>query len=328
MKNRFRIFFANVLEILLIVGCSSQIQPTPTASAIPRQTNTSLSAALPTPLPTFTPFSSIPSTPLSPFPKGIFSPFQDSIYDPSPYQTSPDIVKTIFGVISEGTTEEKILTDLTMGDVMFSIFWEEGTLDIVLIQPDGKEVETSNINYRSFITADSFRKRYYIFAQHPGTWIMRISRKAPANQSNYMIQVTSSAPATLHYVINPNDPSSARDGIEYKFVPLQRSEHFSGNPIAFNFGITDNVNMLAGRQYIHGVSMNITIEDPAKTQYSLELYDDGIHKDGKAGDGVYANTFTNTFIVGTYNIFLQISGKNNRAKEPFTREYFFSIEVK
>ena len=86
--------------------------------------------------------------------------------------------------------------------------------------------------------------------------------------------------------------------------------------------------MLAGRQYIHGVSMNITIEDPAKTQYSLELYDDGIHKDGKAGDGVYANTFTNTLIVGTYNIFLQISGKNNRAKEPFTREYFFSIEVK
>jgi hypothetical protein len=74
--------------------------------------------------------------------------------------------------------------------------------------------------------------------------------------------------------------------------------------------------------------MNITVEDPAKKQYSFELYDDGMHDDGKADDGVYGNVFTNTSIVGTYNTCLQISGKNNRAKEPFTREYHFSIVVK
>jgi hypothetical protein len=81
-------------------------------------------------------------------------------------------------------------------------------------------------------------------------------------------------------------------------------------------------------EYIHGVSMQIIVEDPAKKQYSFKLYDDGLHGDGKSDDGVYANAFGNTLLIGKYNFYLQISGKNNRDRQPFTREYFFSTVVK
>lgn len=286
-----------------------------TQTAIPTATPTFLPTL--TPLPTFTPLS---ATLTSPLPKGIFDLFQEGIFAPDLVQDHHDIIKTAFGVITpDSITEEEILVETTMGDVEFSLFWEEGDLDLTLIQPDGKVIQ------------NSVRERYYFFVPQVGTWTMRISGKSvPAKGINYMVQATTMSAIGLHYVINPNDPSSANDAVEYKFVPLQRSEHFSGDPIAFNFGITDSVSgsLLTGREYIHGVSMNIIIEDPAKTQYSFELYDDGNHEDGKADDGVYGNVFTNTSIVGTYNIYLQISGKNNRAKEPFTREYLFSIVVK
>jgi hypothetical protein len=74
--------------------------------------------------------------------------------------------------------------------------------------------------------------------------------------------------------------------------------------------------------------MKVIVEDPAKKQYSFELYDDGLHGDGKSDDGVYANIFSNTLPIGKYNFYLQISGKNNRDKQPFAREYFFSTIVK
>jgi len=237
--------------------------------------------------------------------------------------------------------EENVFVDSTMGYGFFSLFWEEGDLDLTLIQPDGNEITPSMItpaqyfdprlikDYRSIISVSTpGRERYYIVSPQIGQWRMRIFGKSvPATGSNYMIQITSMTATALFNIIDPNDAkNNSKDDAEYKFAPLQRNEHFSGNPIAFTFGIHDNI--IGGRKYIHGATMNVTVEDPAKTQYSFKLYDDGIHKDGKTDDGVYANTFTNTSIAGTYNIYLQISGKNNRAQEPFTREYLFSIVVK
>jgi len=48
--------------------------------------------------------------------------------------------------------------------------------------------------------------------------------------------------------------------------------------------------------------MQVIVEDPAKKQYSFELYDDGRHGDGKSDDGIYANAFSNTLHIGKYNL--------------------------
>jgi subtilisin-like proprotein convertase family protein len=272
-------------------------------------------------LPTFTPIPAIPITYSPPLSINIFNPSLKGIYEPASFVDN--ISKTDYGVIfSEKTVEEEVFVDSTQGRVVFSLFWEEGDLDFTLIQPDGKLIDSSMAKltqYFDYWTSDpisymsnSGRAKYYLLVPPTGTWTMRIfGKSAAATGSNYILQVTSMA-ATSIYRID------------------EKEEYFSGDPITLSFGITDGVSgtLLAGREYIHGVTMMVTIEDPAKNQYSLELYDDGLHGDGEPDDGVYANIFSDTSLVGEYNFYLQIAGKNNRAKEPFTREYFFSIDVK
>lgn len=64
MENKFGVFLIYFFEIMLIVGCS-QVQPTLTATAIPKQTNTSLPIATLTSKPTSTPLSTFTSPPPS-----------------------------------------------------------------------------------------------------------------------------------------------------------------------------------------------------------------------------------------------------------------------
>jgi len=73
--------------------------------------------------------------------------------------------------------------------------------------------------------------------------------------------------------------------------------------------------------------MQVTAEDPAQNQYIFELYDDGQHGDGDANDGVYANTFSDTSLEGSYNFNVLILGANNRDGQPFTREYALTTLV-
>jgi hypothetical protein len=327
MKNKFGVFLIYFFEIVLIVGCS-QAQTTMIATVIPKQTNTPLPVATltsptVTPLPTFTPFPTMPPPIL---PKGIFNPFQESIYEPTWIQKSThEIIKTTFGfVLSDSVIEEKVLVDSSMGNVVFSVFCEEGDLDLTLIQPDGSVIDPSmaesvgdfyspiaTSNHIAFIS-NSFSEKYYFIAPQPGTWVIRIFGKStPVTGSNYMVQVTS-MPAT----------SFSKH--------FDKDEYVSGDVIKLSASIEDGVSgsLLTPPEYVYGVSMKIIVEDPAKKQYSFELYDDGLHGDGESNDGVYANDFSNTLLAGKYNFYLQISGKNNRAKEPFTREYSFSTVVK
>ncbi len=293
-----------------------------TATAIPKQINTPIPSATPNPLSTYTSAPPLPTIPPPPLPKGIFDPFRESIFDPADFVD--DISKTAFGVILSGSTiEEKVVLDTTQPRVVFSLFWEEGDLDLILIQPDGKVVDSSvtkPVQYyfdywthdRISFMSDSVSKKYYFLVPQTGTWIIRILGKStPAIGSNYMLQVTSMSATSF----------SKR---------FDKSEYTSGDIITLSASIEDGVSgsLLTPPEYIHNVSMKVIVEDPAKKQYSFELYDDGLHGDGKSDDGVYANIFSNTLPIGKYNFYLQISGKNNRDKQPFAREYFFSTIVK
>ncbi len=308
MKNKFGVFLICFVEILLIVGCINQAQLTMTATSIPKQTNTFLPKATLTltPLPTFTPIP--PAKPLSPFPKGIFEPFRDSvheIYEPTRQEVNYEVIKTTYGVISsDSVIEEKILVDSSMGYTVFSFFWEKGDFDLILIQPDGKEIKLSTPKYHIF----------YSGVLQVGTWTMKILGKStPAITSNYMIQITSKFPGTSLY----------RNIFAWDVYAL-------GSPIKFSLGIIDSVSgsLLTPLEYVHGISLRVTAETPDKEYYTFDLYDDGQHEDGQADDGVYGNIFSNTEVAGKYNFFIEASGINNRAKEPFAREYYLSTIVK
>ena len=111
-------------------------------------------------------------------------------------------------------------------------------------------------------------------------------------------------------------------------VDGDKSEYFAGDPIKLTASIEDSFSAApTGPEYIYGATMLVTAEDPALSQYTFELYDDGQHGDGSANDGVYANAFNNTSLAGSYNFNVHVSGLNNRDGQPFTREHFLSQVV-
>jgi hypothetical protein len=60
---------------------------------------------------------------------------------------------------------------------------------------------------------------------------------------------------------------------------------------------------LMGKTGTHaGASVSATIERPGGTIKQIQLWDDGEHGDGAAGDGLYGNTYWLTTVGGSYNV--------------------------
>jgi hypothetical protein len=106
-------------------------------------------------------------------------------------------------------------------------------------------------------------------------------------------------------------------------VNADKNKYISGDPIKITASVNDSTSgsLTAAPAYIHGATMQVTVEDPALAQSTFDLYDDGLHNDGAADDGIYANTFAETALGGSYNFNVHVSGNNNRDGSPFTREY-------
>jgi uncharacterized protein YegL len=222
------------------------------------------------------------------------------------------VVRTVSGTVaSGGTAEESVLVDSTIGEVTFSVFWTGSDLDLVLVRPDGSIVDPSvaetdpDISFTSSTTYEFYK----IAGPQYGEWKMRIFGKlTPSEGEQYTISV------------------SVIDAMILT-VETDKPTYYVGAPIRITASIEDNFLDVTEPQYILGVTMEVTAEDPGRNVYSFGLYDDGLHGDGEANDGVYANIFANTSFVGSYNFNTRVSGVNNRHGQPFTREYAFSIVV-
>jgi hypothetical protein len=313
MRNNFWILFVIVFAWLL-AGCGSQIQPMATATITAQKTTLKPQPTMTLiPIPTLTPS---PTTPLIPLPKDVFDNFQKLSGDCK--------IKTAFGFVPSGeTVDEQIVTDATIGQIKFSLFWNAGDLGLTLLQPDGKLMDqdatkTDPVNKEFTSNPASFdigllaKQEYFIRAPQQGVWTARIlGKSALTTGSAYMLDV------------------SALDAAQTSFH-FDKKEYFPGDAISISASMDDNTSgsLLASPAYIYGMAINVIVEDPAHKRYSFALFDDGYHNDGKANDGAYANYFKNTLTTGIYKFYFQLSGLNKRAGEPFTRECFLAKTVK
>jgi uncharacterized repeat protein (TIGR01451 family) len=84
---------------------------------------------------------------------------------------------------------------------------------------------------------------------------------------------------------------------------------------------------LADTQPISEANLSVVVRPPAPVPTTtLSLYDDGEHSDGLAGDGIYANVYTETVTTGTYEFTAKAFGTTSMG-EPFTREVVESAFV-
>ncbi len=226
-----------------------------------------------------------------------------------------NVVQTGSGTVpASATVEQTVSVDPTMGSVVFELSWPVGDLDLTLVSPDGQIIDPGvaqtdpNISF----TPDSNHEFYTIPAPQPGQWILRISGVAvsgPETEYNISVRTFSSMDVTF-----------STDKTEYRTGESIRISAFVEDA-----SLTDPL----GAENVRGTTMQISVEDPnpQADPPSFMLFDDGLHEDGAANDGVYANTFSSTSLKGAYDFNVQISGNTNRDAEPFTRADSLSVLV-
>jgi hypothetical protein len=110
-------------------------------------------------------------------------------------------------------------------------------------------------------------------------------------------------------------------------INSDRTNYTAGTPIKITASIDDAFLDIPTPQYILGATMQGTVIDPSQISHQFELFDDGLHDDGQPNDGIYANTFADTEVPGSYNFNITASGTNLRMGQPFTREETLSVVV-
>lgn len=75
-----------------------------------------------------------------------------------------------------------------------------------------------------------------------------------------------------------------------------------------------------------GANVVATVENPNAFSYVVTLHDDGLHDDGEADDGIYANTFMQTGVPGSYNVTVNAAG-TSALSGPFTRQALRSFYI-
>lgn len=233
---------------------------------------------LPTPTPTSIPNQSISTTPAT-----------TSNTKPTP-EVAPEFLPAIQGTIKPGEVKKHtVLIDKSNHKVSFSLFLEEGDLGLALYTPSGAKINSSSASNNPKIKYASEKnfKSYEVTSPESGNWTLEVTAinvKAAGEDYSGLITTETDlfvAAATDKNSYTPNEPMIVAAYVQNNGTPVPK------------------------------VNITATITKPDNTKSSLQLYDDGLHKDDKANDGIYAGVFSNTNINGSYDILVTASGTVN-----------------
>lgn len=198
--------------------------------------------------------------------------------------------------------------DPSMAEINFAFISHGNPLNLILERPDGSMVDPASNDPSMTIRSGNKYIYYTIRGPQRGKWRLHISG---TNGDTYSFSVSS-----VNGMILSAD--------------LDREDYFPDEPINFTVHLEDSVsaNLSATPEYIRGMTVNVTAEDPEHNSYTFALFDDGLHNDGATGDGIYGGAFSDTSIKGFYDFNIQISGKTNRDNTAdFSRQKSISVGV-
>jgi hypothetical protein len=230
-----------------------------------------------------------------------------------------------------------------VSDATFSISWSDSssTINLILKKPDGTFITpfyTFSDDYSEFVSGSTYQ--YYRISQPTltsGVWEMHVTG-GTINTSlgkNNSIQSGSAEAYTARVTANTS--------LTAQFY-LDKQEYLTHEPIKL-------ITTLSDSQPITNAVVTATVTPPSGTtqaineddwieingdtildqkvlnqiqseinedQSTITLYDDGLHGDGVANDGVYANTFNQTWESGSYSFSIFAEGTSTTG-DNFTR---------
>jgi hypothetical protein len=231
------------------------------------------------------------------------------------------------GIVQDGQTDEKeVVVDSTVAEATFSVSWSSSanTLELTLQDPNGAVIDAavalSNTDV-SYVTGSTYAYyRVHTPTLITGTWKMtvtggyiplyRVPFVAPAAEESYTAMVTGGAEGA---------------GLTLRAY-LDQTSYLANDPIKLSVTLSDE-QLITDAEVTAMVGPLVTV-GPATRAPVLVLYDDGLHGDGLANNGVYANTLdgSNTTNEGAYNFQVFATGLSNSG-ETFTRQVQRNVNV-
>jgi len=212
---------------------------------------------------------------------------------------SESTVLNVEGSVDVGKTViHDVYIDSSVSAATFTVSWESGTCDLELKRPDGSYVDPSDPDVISHIEEATY-ETFTIDDPIDGQWIMEITR-THASSLRYNAIVTAKTNLSLTCYLN-------------------KDRYHCGEPIKIISTLTK-----AGVPITDAV-VSVKIKRPDGTIDYILLSDDGIHDDGDPDDGVYSNSYANTYLSGSYTLTITAMGIVN--SENFTRVLTKSVYV-
>lgn len=203
------------------------------------------------------------------------------------------------GVIQAGQqTSQTVNIDGSVSQAKFVVDWPGSDIDMALLAPDGTVIDHAAAGTYpnvELVIGDTY-EAYTIDQPLPGDWEMILSGVTiPAGGEAYNTTVMASTPIEIS-------------------VDTDQAAYSTGELVHITAELDDGMG-------IPGADVVATIAAPSGAAADgdrVRLYDDGLHGDGAAGDGMYANDFRRLCWTGTYDITVEGEGLSN-AGVPFVR---------
>ena len=175
------------------------------------------------------------------------------------------------GALAGAEQTHKVIVDKTVGELQFVLDWVDPTspLALRLEKPDGTVLDSGILPY-TFFDAQSAHLGWRIAGPEPGVWKLTVSAASPS-QLDVAYQVFATGKSPLAGWLLLPDRTQARPAAG-EVMPIAA--------------------IVAGRTPRAGAQVEATVVAPDGSATLLELHDDGLHGDGGAGDGLYANSYT------------------------------------
>jgi len=211
----------------------------------------------------------------------------------------------ISGMIFPSEEESHEIPISATTEATFALAWLAGDLDLSLTTPSGTLIDPSvaesdpNIIY--YDDEDITVEGYTVQNPEAGIWQVDIVAVDISGEGE-------------HYTV---------------MTFLETTVTLSLNLARYQYDPGDEVNITAelkrGQTAMTEASVTAEIRRPDESDESITLYDDGLHNDNEADDGIYANNYANTDMRGTYGITVTAYGTVD--SEQFARESFATVWV-
>ena len=174
-------------------------------------------------------------------------------------------------------------------NLSFWISWPSSEIDISLISPDGTIINQASLPDIS--TVDHMQMGvlgnssvFFLQEPMPGEWTYRITSLDGSGIPPHQIYTFDDLPVALSLSADQQSPMVGQS------YPITASLEYSGNLATESLVIT------------------ATVTDPTSVSTVLTLYDDGLHSDGLANDGVFGAMFDGVYDAGPYIVEITASG--------------------